>query len=92
LHNYLIASDKPLPENIARALSDWGKQAGRIRLRQVTILECENAALLEEVIRYKGMGGLVKEKVLAAVVVDGNATKEIKKAIEKNKRFCSDVI
>jgi hypothetical protein len=92
LREYLFASDRPMPENVVRALDDWEKQAGRIRLRQVTILECDDAALLEEVIRYKGMGELVKEKILAAVVVDGNATNEIKKAIEKNKRFCRDVI
>jgi hypothetical protein len=92
VRGYLSASDKPLPENVARALDDWEKQVGRIRLRQVTILECEDSALLEEVIRYKGMGGVIKEKILAAVVVDGSATKEIKKVIEKNKRFCQGVL
>jgi hypothetical protein len=92
IRNYLFASDKPMPENVVRALDDWEKQAGRIRLRQVTILECDDAALLEEVIRYKGVRESVKEKILAAIVVDGSAGKEIKKAIEKNKRFCRDVI
>jgi hypothetical protein len=92
LRKYLSASDKPMPENVAAALNDWGKQVGRIRLRQVTILECDDAALLEEVIRYKGMGEWVKEKIPAAVVVEDGATKKIKKAIEKNKRFCKDVI
>lgn len=92
LRNYLSASDKSVPENIARALDDWEEQAGRIRVRHVTILECDNAALLEEVIRYKGMNELVKEKILAAVVVDDKATSKIKKVIEKNMRFCKDVI
>lgn len=92
LREYLSASDKPMPENVARALDDWEEQTGRIRLRQVTILECDDAALLEEVIRYKGMGELTKEKISAAVVVDGNATGKIKKVIEKNMRFCKDVI
>jgi hypothetical protein len=92
LHRYLSASDKPVSENVVSALDDWEKQAGRIRLRQVTILECDNESLLEEVIRYKGMGELVKEKISAAVVIDDGAAKKIKKAIEKNKRFCKDVI
>jgi hypothetical protein len=73
-------------------LDDWEKQSGRIRLRRVTILECEDESLLEEVIRYKGMGELIKEKISFAVVVEDGATKKIKKAIEKNKRFCKDVI
>jgi hypothetical protein len=92
LREYLFASDRLMPENVVRALDDWEKQAGRIRLRQVTILECDDAVLLEEVIRYKGMGEFVKEKILAAVAVDGNATNSIKKMIEKNRRFCRDVI
>ena len=92
LRKYLSASDKPIPENIACALKDWEKQSGRIRLRQVTVLECDDEALLEEVIRYKGMGEFVQEKLNAAVVVDGSTTNKIKKIIEKNKRFCKDVI
>jgi hypothetical protein len=92
LRKYLSASDKPVPENVVSALADWEKQARRIRLRQVTILECDDESLLEEVIRYKGMGELVKEKISAAVVIEDGATKKIKKAIEKNKRFCKDVI
>jgi hypothetical protein len=92
LRRYLSASDKPVPENVVRALDDWERQVGRIRLRQVTILVCDDVALLEEVIRYKGMGELVRERVAHAVVVDGSATNKIKKVIEKNKRFCKDVI
>ncbi|MDR1472000.1 MAG: helicase-associated domain-containing protein [Synergistaceae bacterium] len=92
LRKYLSASDKPVSENVTSALDDWEKQAGRIRIRQVTILECDSESLLEEVIRYKGVGELVKEKVSAAVVIEDGATKKIKKAIEKNKRFCKDVI
>jgi hypothetical protein len=92
LREYLSASDKPLPENVSRALSDWAYQAGRIRIRQATILECDDAALLEEVIRYKGIGGWVKDRIPAAVAVDADAAPKIKKAIERNKRFCVNVI
>jgi hypothetical protein len=92
LRKYLSASDKPIPQNVTSSLEDWERQSGRIRLRQVTILECDDAALLEEVIRYKGMGELVKEKVSPAVVVENGAAAKIKKTIEKNKRFCKDVL
>jgi hypothetical protein len=92
LRGYLSASDKPVPDNVAHALDDWEKQADRIRLRQVTILECDDAALLEEVTRYKGMGEFIKGKIAAAAVVDGDSLNKIKKTIEKNKRFCKNVI
>jgi hypothetical protein len=32
LRKYLSASDKPMPKNVASALDDWEKQAGRINL------------------------------------------------------------
>ena len=58
----------------------------------MTILECDSAALLEEVIHYKGMGDFCKDKVAAAIVVDDIATSKIIKVIEKNKRFCNNAI
>jgi hypothetical protein len=92
LRAYLSNSDKPLPENVSRALSDWEKQIGRIRLRQVTVLECDDPVLLAEILHYKGMGAFVQGKISAAAVVDERATKKIKKIIEKQGRFCQDVI
>jgi hypothetical protein len=90
---YLVGnSDKPVPDNVLRALDDWEKQSGRIKLRQVTILECDEPFLLEEIIRYKGMGEFAQDKIAAAVVIDRKATKQVKKLIEKNKRFCRDII
>jgi hypothetical protein len=38
------------------------------------------------------MGEMVREKIPAAVVIDAGTTGKIKKAIEKNKRFCKDVL
>ncbi|MDR0355932.1 MAG: helicase-associated domain-containing protein [Deltaproteobacteria bacterium] len=92
LRSWLSASDKPLPKNVLRALDDWERQAGRIRIREVTVLECDDEALFEEVIRYKGLGALVREKLRpAAVVADEDSRAKIRKIIEKNKRFCQDV-
>lgn len=93
IRDYLTRNaDKPVPENVLRALDDWEKQSQRVQLRQVTILECDDPVLLEEIIRYKGMGEFVRDKINAAVTVDESATKKIKKLIEKNKRFCRDIV
>ncbi len=91
IKKYLAESDKPLPENVTRTLSDWAEQAGRIKIRQVTVLECDDNTLLEEVIRYKGMGEYVKERITGAVV-DDEAVHVIKRTIEKNKRFCVNAV
>jgi hypothetical protein len=92
LRKHLCSADKALPANILRALDDWDKQIGRIRMRQVTILECDDAALLEEVMHFKGMGSLVSGRVGYAFVIDGEKAKNVKKIIEKNGRFCQDVL
>jgi hypothetical protein len=42
------STDRPMPKNVVRALDDWEKQAGRIRLRQITILECDDAPCLKK--------------------------------------------
>ncbi|MDR0355934.1 MAG: helicase-associated domain-containing protein [Deltaproteobacteria bacterium] len=89
--DYLSAADKPTPANVLRALDDWELQTDRIRLRQVTVLECKDEALLEEVVRYKGLGEFVQERLYPAVVVKDDSRAKIKKIIEKNKRFCHDV-
>ncbi|MDR1481834.1 MAG: helicase-associated domain-containing protein [Synergistaceae bacterium] len=92
LRKHLSSSHKVLPDNVLRALDDWEKQFGRIRLRRVTILECDDKALLEEVIHYKGIGEFIKGRVSEAVIIDGDRTGSIKKIIEKNERLCQDVI
>jgi hypothetical protein len=91
LRDYLSTADKPLPENIRRAFDDWERQSCRIRLRKITVLECDDEALLEEVLHYKGMTELVQEKIKTAVVVDDSSKGKIQRLIEKNNRFCRDV-
>jgi hypothetical protein len=90
LREYLKSSDRPLPENIVQALNDWEKQSKRVRIKRAVILECDDEALLEELTHYKGMDKHLKEKVGFAVVIQGDSAGEVKKLIEKNKRFCID--
>jgi hypothetical protein len=88
LQSYLSASEKPLPDNVVRALDDWRQQSRRINLRRVTVIECDDALLLEELLHYRGMGAYIKDKLVAAAVIDDDSVGKVKKLIEKNKRFC----
>jgi hypothetical protein len=88
---YLQASEKPLPDNVIRALKDWEKQAGRIKIRQVTLLECDDPILLEELLHIKGMGEYVLDRPNAAAVLKPYSDKKAKELIEKSGRFCENV-
>jgi hypothetical protein len=88
---YLQASEKPLPDNVIRALKDWEKQGDRIKIRQVTLLECDDPILLEELLHIKGMGECVSDRPNAVVVLKPYGDKKAKELIEKSGRFCKDV-
>jgi hypothetical protein len=91
IREYLISgSDKPVPDNVLRALDDWERMATQIRIRTVTVMECDDPLVFEEVIRYKGMGEYIGERLGASAVISSKNAKKIKKTIEKNKRFCKD--
>jgi hypothetical protein len=88
---YLQASEKPLPDNVIRALNDWEKQADRIKIRQVTLLECDDPILLEELLHIKGMGECISDRPNAVAVLKPYGDKKAKELIEKSGRFCKDV-
>lgn len=78
------ASDKPLPENVARSLNDWQTKVGRVVIRTVTILETDDSLLLQELTHIKGMDKYVSDKISNAVVIDGDEQKKVKTLVEKN--------
>jgi len=91
IRDYLVShATRPVPDNVLHSLDDWEKQSGRIKLSKVTVVECEDPELLEEILHYRGAGALVGGKICAAVVNSEESALKLKKLIEKNKRFCLD--
>jgi len=78
------ASIKPLPENVERSLEDWQTKVGRIKIRNLTVLETDDVLLLEEIKHIKGMDNIVVSELKNAVAIDGGKTKKAKTIIEKN--------
>lgn len=77
-------SDKPLPDNVARSLDDWQMKVGRVKIRTVTVVETDDALLLEEIKHIKGMGDIVAGDLRHAAAIDGDKQKKVKALIEKN--------
>ena len=78
------ASSTTLPENVGRSLDDWQAKVGRVRIRTVTILETDDALLLEELKAIKSMDTVVIEKIQNAVSIFDSQEKKAKTLIEKN--------
>lgn len=81
-------SNVPVPDNVKTALGEWEAQSGRIRIRTVTVIESDDALLLEEIKNYRGMDALAEERPASVLVLHPGAEKKAKTLIEKNKRFC----
>ena len=43
------ASSQPLPDNVRRSLDDWQAKVGRVNIRSLTVIETDDALLLEEI-------------------------------------------
>ena len=86
IEKYLAkASSHPLPENVLRSFSDWQSKVGKVKIRRVTLLEADQASLLEELIHASGMEKLLGDKIKHAVVITKDeAQKRVKSIIEKN--------
>ncbi|MCL2690993.1 MAG: helicase-associated domain-containing protein [Candidatus Bathyarchaeota archaeon] len=78
------ANDKPLPDNVVRSLDDWQLKIGRVKIHSLTVLETDDALLLEEIKHIKGFSSVIKNDLLHAIAIDGNQQKKAKTLIEKN--------
>jgi hypothetical protein len=78
------ASNKPLPVNVERILSDWQTKVGRVKIREVTVLETDDALLLEEIKHIKAMKDIIIDELPHAVILTNDNKKKAKTLIEKN--------
>jgi hypothetical protein len=78
------ASGKSLPDNVRRSLDDWQLKIGRVKIHTLTILETDDALLLEEIKHIKGFGSIIKNNLPHAIVIDSEQQKKAKNLIEKN--------
>ena len=79
------SSSRPLSENVARSFDGWQLKIGKVKIRTVTLLETDDALLLEELIHANGMGALLSGKIThAAIIADNKNHARVKSIAEKN--------
>ena len=81
-------SSMPVPDNVRVAFDEWEAQSKRVRIRTVTVIESDDAILLEEIHNYRGMDALTENRVMPVLVLNPGSEKKAKTLIERNKRFC----
>ncbi|MCL1914018.1 MAG: helicase-associated domain-containing protein [Eubacteriaceae bacterium] len=83
-------SSKPLPSNVSRQLQDWSRLSGRIAVRKVLVIEADDEYLLEEIKTMKGVSDLLGKQLGPSCVIAPSDVGKLKKAIEKNGKFCME--
>lgn len=87
--DYLTAhSEHPLPGNIVALLQDWAHKSGKIRIRQVTIVETDDPLLLQEMLHSKPIRKYVASELPHAFVINGADAAKVKREIEKRSYLC----
>lgn len=81
-------SEHPLPGNIVTQLQDWAHKSGRIRIRQVTIVETDDPLLLQELLHSKPIRKYVTSELPHAFVINGADAAKVKREIEKRNHLC----
>lgn len=88
IYKYIkTCSTVSIPNNVTVAFNDWIAQSKRIRIRTVTLLETDDAFLLEEIKNYKTIKACATEEIKHALVIAPEHRPKVKKEIEKNGRF-----
>ena len=78
------ACSKALPDNVNRTLVDWQSKVGRVKIRELLVLETDDVLLLEEIKHIRAMGDMIVGDLQHAVILVDDSKKKAKTLIEKN--------
>ena len=80
---------EPVSETFLEKLLEWEQKSGRIRIQKITVIETDDPALLDEVMKFPGIKGVSEKKeVTKQIILTLGQEKKAKKAIEKKEFFC----
>jgi hypothetical protein len=80
--------NNPLPDNVRKTLEDWKRESKRITIRKITIVETDDKYLMEELKNSKSISKYIQKELIYAVEINGKASVNIKREIEKKNHFC----
>jgi len=78
------ATGKPLPDNVEHSLNNWQLKIGHVKIHTLTVIETDDALLLEEIKHIKGLKDIITNNQCHVVAIDSEQQKKAKTLIEKN--------
>ncbi|MEG2546168.1 MAG: hypothetical protein RSA51_06375 [Niameybacter sp.] len=83
---------KPLPTHLKGVFDKWSEDQKKVRIRVVTILECEDPAILEELKDTTGVKKHTKQVLQEVLELYPGTGDKVKKEVEKQYYFCNNEI
>ncbi|NSW92531.1 MAG: helicase-associated domain-containing protein [Firmicutes bacterium] len=81
-------SENNIPENVLLTLEEWERESKRIKIRTVTIIECDDRYLMEELKSYKTINNNILNELPYVFEIDSKSANKVKREIEKKNHFC----
>lgn len=79
---------KEVPPQIELVINQWKQDQHKVQIRKVTIIECEDERILNDLMETKTIAKCGAKKLVQAIEIDTGSEKKVKKEIEKKNYFC----
>ena len=79
---------KEIPPQIELVINEWKKDQHKVQIRKVTIIECEDERILNDLMESKQVAKCGAKKLVQAIEIEAGSEKKVKKEIEKKNYFC----
>lgn len=81
-------STQPLPSILKEVFEHWKKDQKKIRIRQVTIIECDDPELTRELLSMNGITKHMVKSLEPTIEIKADAAQKVKKELERQSYFC----
>ncbi len=79
---------KEIPPQVELVIHQWKQDQHKVKIRKVTIIECEDERILNDLMESKQVVKCGAKKLVQALEIEAGSEKKVKKEIEKKNYFC----
>lgn len=79
---------KEMPPQVELVIHQWKQDQQKVKIRKVTLIECEDERILNDLMESKQVAKYGAKKLVQALEIEAGSEKKVKKEIEKKNYFC----
>ena len=79
---------KEIPPQVELVIHQWKQDQQKVKIRKVTLIECEDERILNDLMESKQIAKCGAKKLVQAIEIEADSEKKVKKEIEKKNYFC----